>query len=77
MIKINLLPPELRPRKKTTLSLKGMSLINAGIAAVLIISYVTVGVKIGQEKRKLSRLKGEYQIRIGKSIIMKSPQDRH
>lgn len=61
MIKINLLPQELRPRKKTTLPLKAMSLIGAGIVAVLIISYIAVGVKIAQQKRKLNLLKAEYQ----------------
>jgi len=61
MIKINLLPAELRPKKKTTLPVKAMSLIGGGIVVILILIHVLVGMKINQEKERLSLLKKEYE----------------
>ena len=61
MIKINLLPAELRPKKKTTLPVKPMSLIGVGIVVILILIHVLVGMKINQEKERLSLLKKEYE----------------
>jgi len=46
MIKINLLPAELRPKKKTTLPVKAMSLIGGAIVVILILIHVLVGMKI-------------------------------
>ncbi|MBL7170763.1 MAG: PilN domain-containing protein [Candidatus Omnitrophica bacterium] len=61
MIKINLLPAELKPKKKTTLPVKAMSLIGGGIVVILILIHVLVGMKINQEKERLSLLKKEYE----------------
>ncbi len=61
MIKINLLPAELRPKKKTTLPVQAMSLIGGGIVVILVLIHALVGMKINQEKERLGLLKKEYE----------------
>jgi Tfp pilus assembly protein PilN len=61
MIKINLLPAELRPRKKTTLPIRQMAFLGGGVVAILILFYILVGIRITQENIKYNRLKKEYE----------------
>jgi len=77
MIKINLLPQELRPKKKSTLPIKAMSFIGGGIVAILILIHILVGMKINQERERLSLLKKEYEaIRPEYERVLKLKSDK-
>jgi Tfp pilus assembly protein PilN len=77
MIKINLLPVELRPRKKTVLPVREMSLWGGVIAAVLVFSYLAVGFRIVRENTKLAALKKEYEdLRPEYEKVMKLKADK-
>lgn len=61
MIKINLLPVELRHKEKSILPLRTMALIGGGILAVLISFYILFGIRINRKEARLSELKKEYE----------------
>lgn len=61
MIKINLLPVELRPGKKIAIPVKSMSFIGVGIGVILLCFYIMIGVRINQEKERLDALGKEYE----------------
>lgn len=61
MITINLLPKELRPRRKITIPAKCMTFIAGGIVVILIFIHILVAMMINREKGKLAFLKKEYE----------------
>jgi hypothetical protein len=53
MITINLLPKELRPRKKISIPVKGMTFVAAGIVVILILIHILVAMMINRGNGKI------------------------